>query len=145
MLRRIATYVSRHHVGFIALAVALTGSAYAASKVGPHDIQKNAVRSRHVDNGQLRGRDLHKLRTFTDTVQIADPDPPSEAGHGTATVFCPGKDAIVAGIETTWKNFADDELYIGDIRARDGLAQVTGLNDTSSSAILVLRASCLPR
>lgn len=38
------------------------GGAYAATKIGPRDIRKNAVRSVHVKNGTIVGRDI-KRRT----------------------------------------------------------------------------------
>ena len=36
------------------------GGAYAASKIGPRDIAQNAVRSKHIKNGQVRTQDLAK-------------------------------------------------------------------------------------
>lgn len=43
----------------VALMVALsTGSAYAAGKIGPNDIQNNAVRSKHVAPAAVTARDL---------------------------------------------------------------------------------------
>jgi hypothetical protein len=36
------------------------GGAYAASKIGPKDIQKNAVRAKHIKNGQVKAADLRR-------------------------------------------------------------------------------------
>ena len=58
MLRNVGRYIHQHHLALIALFVALGGSAYAASKIGPNDIAKNAVRSKHIKNGQVSTRDL---------------------------------------------------------------------------------------
>ena len=64
MLREVGRYVRQHHLALIALFVALGGSAYAASKVGPNDIAKNAVRSKHIKNGQVTKRDLKADEPF---------------------------------------------------------------------------------
>ncbi len=43
----------------IALFAALaTGGAYAADKIGSKDIDKNAVKSKHLKNGQVKGKDV---------------------------------------------------------------------------------------
>jgi hypothetical protein len=42
----------------LALFVALSGGAYAASKIGPNDIAANAVRSRHIKDGQVKRPDI---------------------------------------------------------------------------------------
>ena len=51
-------FIRRHAVGLLALIVALSGTAYAANKGGPQDIQPNAIRSYHIKNGQVSGSDL---------------------------------------------------------------------------------------
>lgn len=46
MLHRIGSYVGRHHIGLLALFVALSGTAYAAvakNSVGPKQLKTNAV------------------------------------------------------------------------------------------------------
>jgi len=45
-------------VSSIALFAVLGGGAYAASKIGPSDIAKNAIRSKHVKDRSLRAKDL---------------------------------------------------------------------------------------
>jgi hypothetical protein len=43
----------------LALAIALGGAgAYAAGKIGANDIKDNAVRSRHIKNGEVTGKDV---------------------------------------------------------------------------------------
>jgi hypothetical protein len=44
-------------ISVISLFVALGGGAYAAGLVGPGDIAKNAVLSKHVKNGQIKRGD----------------------------------------------------------------------------------------
>ena len=63
MLRGVGRYIRQHHLALIALFVALSGTAYATSKIGPNDIAKNAVRSKHIKNGQVKLSDTNdKLR-----------------------------------------------------------------------------------
>jgi hypothetical protein len=46
-------------VAYVALFVALGGvSAYAAGAIGPSDIQRDAVRSKHIKDGQVKPEDL---------------------------------------------------------------------------------------
>jgi hypothetical protein len=46
-------------VAYLALFLALTtGGAWAAAQIGPEDIRKNAVRSRHIKDGQVRTTDV---------------------------------------------------------------------------------------
>jgi hypothetical protein len=56
--RGVRGYVARHHLGLIALFVALSGTGYAATQVSSDDIERDAVRSRHIDNGQVRSADV---------------------------------------------------------------------------------------
>jgi hypothetical protein len=57
-LARIGEYIRQHHLALLALIVALSGTAYAASTVGPDEIAKNAVRSKHIKKENVRGKDL---------------------------------------------------------------------------------------
>ncbi|MFS3129121.1 hypothetical protein ACLM5J_12040 [Nocardioides sp. Bht2] len=56
------THLRRHVVGYLALALVLgIAPAYAAgSMVGSAQIKKNAVKSRHIGNGQVTTTDLKK-------------------------------------------------------------------------------------
>ena len=62
MVRRVIAYVRRHHVGLLALFLALSGTAYAASlprnSVGPAQLKANAVTSSKVKNGSLLASDF---------------------------------------------------------------------------------------
>jgi hypothetical protein len=55
-IRRHLTY--SNVMATLAVFLVLGGGAYAASKIGPNDIRKNAVRSKHIKNGQVRTQDL---------------------------------------------------------------------------------------
>jgi hypothetical protein len=69
-------------LALIALFVALSGTAYAASKVGPEDIKKNAVRSKHVKNRSLLPKDS-KRGALTAFAYVSDGP---EADDDTAVV-----------------------------------------------------------
>ena len=46
-------------IAYLALFVALGGAgAYAAGAIGPNDIQRDAVRSKHIKDGQVKPQDL---------------------------------------------------------------------------------------
>ena len=53
------THIRRNAVAYVALVAAIgTSGAYAAEKLGSHDIAKNAIRSKHVKDGSLRPADF---------------------------------------------------------------------------------------
>jgi hypothetical protein len=60
----VLTYVRLHHMGLLALFVALSGTAYAATlprnSVGTAQLKTNAVTSAKVKNGSLRRSDFKK-------------------------------------------------------------------------------------
>jgi hypothetical protein len=62
VLRALVGYVRRHHIGLIALFVALGGTAYAASlprnSVGTKQLKPDAVTSAKVRNGALKAADF---------------------------------------------------------------------------------------
>lgn len=60
MFENIVGYLRRHHIGLLALVIALSGTAYAAGKIGPRDIARNAVQSRHIGKNQVTGADVNE-------------------------------------------------------------------------------------
>jgi hypothetical protein len=68
LLASLVAYIRRHHVAYLALAVALGGTAYA--------IEANSVKSRHIDDGQVKPRDLGLVKV----VERAGPDTISSTG-----------------------------------------------------------------
>lgn len=54
----IATHLRGNVVGYVALFVALSGTAWAVATVGPRQIKENAVRSKHIKAGQVTASDL---------------------------------------------------------------------------------------
>ena len=51
-------------VATLALVVALSSGAYAVSKIGPSDIANNAVRSKHIQNRQVKAADIKAQERF---------------------------------------------------------------------------------
>lgn len=58
MSSRLSDHARSNVVGYLALFIALSGTAYAAKKIGPGDIKPGAVQSKHIGNDQLKSRDL---------------------------------------------------------------------------------------
>jgi hypothetical protein len=62
MAAGLVSYLRRHHIGLVALCIALTGTAYAAqlprNSVGGAQLKKNAVTSPKVKPGSLLGSDF---------------------------------------------------------------------------------------
>lgn len=58
-MRSIAGYVRRHHIGLLALFVALGGTAYAV-QIAP----RNSVVSKSIKDGQVKPQDVKLTKTF---------------------------------------------------------------------------------
>jgi hypothetical protein len=62
MVAGLVSYLRRHHIGLLALCIALTGTAYAATlprnSVGRQQLKNNAVSSPEVKNRSLMARDF---------------------------------------------------------------------------------------
>jgi len=57
-------------VATMALVVAVgTGGAYAAQKIGPKDIKKNAVRAKHINKNQVRAKQIRQNAVRTKHVK----------------------------------------------------------------------------
>lgn len=57
-LSRGLAFARRNAIAFVALIVALSGTAYAANQIGAQDIKRNAIRSPHIKAGQVKPSDL---------------------------------------------------------------------------------------
>jgi hypothetical protein len=65
MAGRIRSHVRGNLVGYLALFVALGGSAYAAAQIGPNDIQRNAVLGKHVKKNAISSGDIRNRKGVT--------------------------------------------------------------------------------
>jgi hypothetical protein len=68
MRGRLGEHLRRNVVGYLALFLALGGSAYAGSQIGAGDIEDDAIRSRHVKADKLNGSDIDES-----TLEVAEP------------------------------------------------------------------------
>jgi hypothetical protein len=102
MISRLTTYVRRHHVGLLALAVALTGTAYAANKIGPNQIKPNAVRGYHIKKGSVGGNNFGQLRVIR-----------RESSSGTVIAFCPRNHRVISGGGITAGELMSSEPALG--------------------------------
>jgi hypothetical protein len=98
----------------LALFVALGGGAYAtqAGKVGPGDIERNAIRTKHVADGSLRLRDLVAWETVANFgAETLDPGECSggNIGQPPGDVVRP-RDLIIA---TTDRDFTTAGVPLG--------------------------------
>ena len=109
MSSKVSNHARSNVIGYLALFVALTGTAYAAEKVGSGDIRKGAVKSKQIGDNQVRSKDIKddkgvKSRDLrNDSVQSVDvrDGDLSEAG-------------IAAG-SLTGRSIGDDSLTADDI------------------------------
>ena len=62
MFSSFVSYLRRHHIGMLALCLAMSGTAYAASlprnSVGTKQLKRNAVTTAKVKNRSLRAQDF---------------------------------------------------------------------------------------
>ncbi len=58
MLSGLIGYLRRHHVGLLALLVAMGGSAYAAGTVSSRDVVDGSLKTQDLKDGTVQGRDL---------------------------------------------------------------------------------------
>jgi hypothetical protein len=96
MSRKLLTHVRNQWMGALALFIALgTGGAYAAAQIGSDDIERSAILSKHIKNGQVHTADLgdgavdsqavedHSLQSedfAPDQLPAGPPGPPGEPG-----------------------------------------------------------------
>lgn len=60
--QQLARHMRSNAVAYLALFVALGGSAYAARKIGSSEIKPQAVLSKHIRNEQVRSKDIKNGR-----------------------------------------------------------------------------------
>ena len=73
MVAGLVSYLRRHHIGLLALCIALTGTAYAATlpnnSVGTKQLKKNAVTAKKVKNGAVTGAKIKNGAVNSDKVK----------------------------------------------------------------------------
>ena len=97
MLASFIAYVRRHHVAYLALAVALGGTAYA--------VENDSVRSRHIKDNQVKPQDIGVVKTIRATAQNNVPAGNEETvGEVSFGVPEPGLVAVMAAAEMRLNN-----------------------------------------
>ena len=96
MLRRFCSHLTYANVMVTLLAfIVLGGGAYAATKIGPNDIAKNAVRSKHIKDGQVKRADLNTGEKTLWAVVRADGTIAHQSGGITAKTIGSGGGYVV--------------------------------------------------
>jgi hypothetical protein len=100
MIERIKPKLTYANVMVTLLAfVVLGGGAYAAAKIGAGDIKKDAVRSKHIKNGEVRSGDLDQQGIPRD-VEIIEGGSGVSSANKSAQIECPpGKLPIGGGAD----------------------------------------------
>ena len=119
MSRRIRTHLRSNLVGYVALFVALSGTAYAAGK-----LSKNSVGTKQLRNGAVTQDKINPSAQAALKGQTGDPGPPGLSGYEVVsaqvgpdmtqdkatTATCPvGKIAISGGVD---QNSPGDAAHI---------------------------------
>ena len=117
MLRQVGRYIRQHHLALIALFVALGGTAYAASKIGPNDIAKNAVRSKHIKNNGVKLKDT--------STQLHLKCPGSTRYHEGACIETAARTA--ADWDAAHDDCADEGKRLPSLSELDGFRSVSGV------------------
>jgi hypothetical protein len=125
-------WVRRNAIALLALFVALGGTAVAVSKIGAGDIKRNAVRSKHVKDGQIKAgdADLVKYKSVQSEVTTTGPGPAD--GTPAITVDAKAGDlAIISARVTIERTLGDDPCQVRlAIMAADDSSQRV-MNNTS--------------
>ena len=104
----------------LALVIAVgTGGAYAAGLIGPNDIAKNAVRSKHVKADQIAPKHLGAMTAVTNVAEAS-----SETN-------CDGPDDPIAefcglGPGALWTNYQQGFQPVGFYKDGSGLVHLQG-------------------
>lgn len=132
-------------VGYVALFVALSGTAYAAATIGPAQIKNDAVRSRHVKDGEVKNADLGANSVATGKVlngtllkqdfkagQIPPAVPPTEPVRlvrQSSNLNClepPRTQEFCRNGDRGWTNYEDGYQPAGFYKDRSGIVHLEG-------------------
>jgi uncharacterized protein YjbI with pentapeptide repeats len=122
-------------IAYLALFVALSGTAWAAATIGPADIQDDAVRSHHILDGQVRSADVANdggANALTGTDVANESLTGTDVQNGSLT----GND--IANDTITGANVKDNDIASADIFGNltggdiaDGSLSGADVNDSS--------------
>lgn len=124
MFERIRERVSSAHlIAFAALAVALSGTAYAATKIDTDDIKNKAVTKQKLDKAAVSTNRIvdgavraAKLGPIT---EVEETSPPAAVPAITATAECPAGTTVISGGFRVDSNDPGDPVIIVRDRRED--------------------------
>ena len=139
MRGRVVAHLRSNVVGYLALFVALGGTAWAAQKITSKDIAKNAVLSKHIKNGQVKSSDVKdNSLTGSDVNEASLGQVPSAAGadHSTNADHATSADAATNAGNADNLDGQDSASFLGasakaaDSNLVDGLDSSELVNGT---------------
>jgi hypothetical protein len=113
-------------IGYVALFVALCGTAYAVDKIGPSQIKKNAVRAKHIKDGQVRGPEvdeatLGKVPTAARADTAASADTATSANTATNADTASNADTAARADQATTADTATSAVTAANSNQLGGL------------------------
>lgn len=127
---------SAHLIAFAALAVALSGTAYAATKIDTNDIKSKAVTKAKLDTEAVSTNRLKDGAVRSDKLgsitEVEETSPPAAQPAITATADCPDDSTVIGGgFRATSVDPVDPVIAVRDQREdngwqADGVAQQPG-------------------
>ena len=78
---RISGHIRSNVIGYVALFIALGGTAWGVANVGANDIEDNAVRGRHIKPGEVTNNDIDTAPSKAAINDNSMPAWPMRPGH----------------------------------------------------------------
>ena len=171
MSSRFSNHLRGNAVGYLALFVALSGTVYAADKVGSNDIKTGAVKSKQIGDDKVKSKDLKDGKAVK-SLDVKDGDLTGadiadealrlrDLGGGLEGTRTVGTNLLIPQFECRWVQDLQipappgliGSLVIGNITEPDGSAAVdnagvvmpTMVTETSQGGAFVNIAICNAR
>ena len=96
MARGITSHIRGNVVAYLALVVALSGTAYAAGKINGKQIKPNSIPGNRIRNGSLTGQQVNSsaLGVVPAATHAASADSATNAGHSTSADHATNSDQL---------------------------------------------------
>jgi len=132
---RFRDHLRTNIIGYLALFVALSGTAWAATKIGSEDIKRKAVLSKHIKNKQVKTKDLANGAVTASKLAAGlagrpgpkgdqgDPGPPGDPGADATSLFAYVRDA--GNADTATLDFASGVTAVDENAISAGHYTVT--------------------
>jgi hypothetical protein len=123
-------------VAYLALFIALGGSAYAVTKVGTADLKNGAVTSPKIQNRTITGRDIKSIVIREGERNVLS----GNTALSSAVARCHRHEELI-GTGGGWISDGNVTSTVAD--RRTNLVQVRGTNPDGSADTLLAQAVCL--